>query len=613
VQASGDALLELINDILDFSRIESGKLDLEHIPFDLREMLGDTMKSLGIRAHKKGLERAYSVSTRIPEYLIGDPARLRQIVVNLVGNAIKFTETGEVVLRVTSGEVVNSETVLQFSVTDTGIGVPEEKIADIFEAFQQADTSTTRSYGGTGLGLAISRRLVDMMDGVLECRSEVGVGSTFSFTARCGIASDRVKRIRRDPATVTGTRVMIVDDNQTNRRILFEMCSNWGMQPIVATGADEAIRLLRTAQDEGHQFQLILSDVNMPQIDGFTMTEQIRAIKEFNNVRIIMLTSSGRPGDAQRRKDLGIEANLLKPVKQSELFDAIASALAPAAAASATISQSFEERQHRAGLSILLAEDNLVNQKLAVGILSRLGHHVSVAANGAEAVAACKDQTFDVILMDVQMPVMDGFEATGIIREQQMQSGKRVPIIAMTAHAMKGDRERCLEAGMDEYLSKPIRARQLSEMLDSMAPSVTDDGSTELAASAESGQSAEPSGAEVPAESQMDWDEALAGVDGDRSLLKLVLEAFMQEHQSLLKQIRDAAAADDTAVLKRAAHTMKGALISIGAVQPARTAQRIEEMKASDPVSGVSGAIETLSSQVTTLIRELQRYLANGD
>ncbi len=470
VQESGDSLLTLINDILDFSKIEAGKLDLEETIFGLRERVGDVMKSLALRAHDKGLELAWRIHPDVPDALLGDPARLGQIIINLAGNAIKFTEEGEVVLETNCESRTDNEAVLRFSISDTGIGIPENKLASIFEAFTQADTSTTRKYGGTGLGLAISSRLVELMGGRIWAESKVGKGSTFHFAARFKLATGRPPDVPRiQPAVVKGTRVLIVDDNATNRLILEEMTRNWGMQPEAVGGAREAIDVLREANKAGERIQLVLSDVNMPEVDGLTLTEWIRQDPELADTTVIVLTSGARSDDIKRCDELKVAAHLMKPVKQSELFDTIGMSLG--------ITVPEDEGEEPLGreqpvelptLRVLLAEDSVVNQKLAIGLLEKHGHTVVVAANGKEAIAALTSQEFDVVLMDVEMPEMDGLEATAVIRVQEKQTGEHIPIVAMTAHAMKGDRERCLEAGMDDYVSKPIRSRQLFETLASV-------------------------------------------------------------------------------------------------------------------------------------------------
>jgi signal transduction histidine kinase/CheY-like chemotaxis protein len=473
VQESGDSLLAVINDILDFSKIEAGKLDLEEMVFSLKERVGDVMKSVALRAHDKGLELACRIHPNVPDALIGDPGRLGQIVINLTGNAIKFTETGEVVLEANCESQTEKTTSIRFSVRDTGIGIPQDKLDSIFGAFEQADTSTTRKYGGTGLGLAISSRLVGMMDGRIWAESQVGKGSTFHFTVRFGLATAKPPdRLSAEPGALRGTRVLIVDDNSTNRFILEEMARSWGMLPTVASHAREALDVMRLASDEGRPFRLLLSDVNMPEVDGITLTEWIRGDAELADTAVIVLTSGARTDDLKRCAELNVCAHLMKPVKQSELFDAIGMSLgmkAPEVESETTVPQ---DQPALRPLRILLAEDSVVNQKLAIGLLEKHDHRVVVANNGKEAIAALASNEFDVILMDVEMPEMDGFEATAVIRVQERQTGTHIPIIAMTAHAMKGDRERCLEAGMDDYISKPIRADRLFETLASALRSV---------------------------------------------------------------------------------------------------------------------------------------------
>ncbi len=470
VQESGDSLLTIINDVLDFSRIEAGKLDLEETAFSLRERVGDVLKSLSLRAHDKGLELACHVHPDVPDALLGDPARLGQIIINLTGNAIKFTGEGEVVLKVSCESQTDDGAMLHFSVRDTGIGIPADKLASIFDAFTQADATTTRKYGGTGLGLAISSRLVGLMDGRIWAESKDGEGSTFHFTARFKSAIGWPGDVPEvTPEALRGTRVLIVDDNSTNRLILEEMTRNWEMQPAAVGSARAAIDALREAREAGTPVRLVLSDVNMPEVDGLTMTEWIRQDPKLADTTIIVLTSGAHPADARRCDELEIAAYLMKPVKQSELFDAIGVSLG-AADRENERDEASEDRRSSVlpPLRVLLAEDSLVNQRLAVGLLEKHGHSVVVAVNGKDAIAALAAQDFDVVLMDVEMPEMDGLEATAVIRVTEKQTDKHVPIIAMTAHAMKGDRERCLDAGMDDYVSKPIRVQKLFETLESL-------------------------------------------------------------------------------------------------------------------------------------------------
>jgi len=464
VQVSADSLLALINDILDFSKIEAGRLEFDRAAFDLRDSLGDTMKALALRAHEKGLELACHIRPEVPEHLVGDLSRLRQVVVNLIGNAIKFTQAGEVVLDVECECSSDDQAILHFAVIDTGIGIREDKQAVIFDAFEQADRSMTRRHGGTGLGLAISSRLIDLMNGRMWLESAVDRGSTFHFTARLEVARGKAAHVV--PRIVRGTRVLVVDDNATNRLILEEILGNWGMEPTVVTGAREALESLRQAFRSGRSYELVLTDANMPEVDGFSLAEQIKQDAELDSTIVIMLTSGDRSADVRRCEEIGIAAHLLKPVKQSELFDAIAVALGITVPEDAVRKTLDEQRPVRLPpLRVLVAEDSLVNQKLVVALLEKHGHTAIVANNGERAVEAWTSQELDVVLMDVQMPEMDGFEATQLIREKERHTDTHVPIIAITAHAMKGDRERCLEAGMDNYISQPIHAAELFETI----------------------------------------------------------------------------------------------------------------------------------------------------
>ena len=467
VKDSGEALLSVINDILDFSKIEVGKLVLDRAAFDLRESLGDTLKSFALRAHQLGLEIACFIHADVPHMVVGDYSRLRQVVVNLVGNAIKFTEKGEVTLEVTQESRSEKEVVLHLVVADTGIGIPEEKQATIFEMFEQADSSTTRRHGGTGLGLAIAARLVGLMGGRIWVESTPGRGSRFHFVVRLELAeTESARPPTPEPASLHGMRVLVVDDNATNRRILQEVLRSWQMVPTVAAGAREALESIQQAHKAGEPFSLVLTDAHMPSVDGFTLVEQIKQDAEMTNTVIMMLTSGDRPEDTSRCDELGIAAYLLKPVKQSELLEAIELALGITVARGELLRWAARPPHHVGSLNILLAEDSLVNQKLAIALLEGQGHTVTLANNGLEAVAAIETHRFDLVLMDVQMPEMDGLEATASIRAREKEAGMRVPIVAMTAHALKGDRERCLDAGMDSYIAKPIRAEELFETID---------------------------------------------------------------------------------------------------------------------------------------------------
>jgi PAS domain S-box-containing protein len=597
VLESGESLLAIINDILDFSKVEAGRLELERIPFSLRESVGDTMKSLALRAHDQGLELACEIRHNVPDSLLGDPIRLRQVIINLVGNAIKFTERGEVVVRVElqeNGQTPSAdEVVLRFTICDTGVGIPTDKIQAIFDAFEQADSSVTRKYGGTGLGLAISTRLVSLMGGSISVQSEPGRGSTFEFNARFGLAPDEIavpppeKRV-----IVRGTPVLVVDDNETNRRILNEMLKNWGLRPAVASGAAAAMELLQQRAEAGEPFRLVLTDCHMPGKDGFTLVEEIKRRDSDQSPVVMMLTSGDQPGNIARCEELGVAAYLLKPVKQSELFDAIALALGVT---------TVEDEHHaphdelvRLGpLTILLAEDSLVNQKLALGLLERHGHRVVVVGNGKEAVAAYAAQPFDLVLMDVQMPEMDGLEATQAIRHMEQKSGRHTPIAAMTAHAMQGDRQRCLDAGMDEYIAKPVRAKVLFETIAKLVgerlPCI-------------------PHAAPNRSHSAINWSDALAAVGDDRELLQELIDAFLVESPQLVRGIEEAIASRNGEELQRQAHSLKSAIHFFGAEHATDLARRLEECGREQDFDSAPELLTVLQSDLT----ELQSALTAG-
>ncbi|HMJ64153.1 MAG TPA: response regulator, partial [Candidatus Binatia bacterium] len=469
VRESADTLLSIINEILDFSKIESGKFLLEPVPFKLREVVEDTLLTLALRAHQKNLELAGTIAPSVPNSVVGDPGRLRQILTNLVGNAIKFTEQGEVVVRVDLDAQEDSDLLLHFAVCDTGIGIQKDKQQIIFEAFTQADNSTTRTYGGTGLGLTISARLVELMQGRIWVESEPGQGSKFHFTARLQRqknASD-TRHFYRD--NLRGLPVLVVDDNATIRQMLEQTLLSWEMKPTLVADGLAAIATLKQVGRAGQVFPLVVLDAMMPNVDGFAVAARIKQMPEVAGAIIMMLSTTGQIEDAERCRSNGIPAYVTKPIRRSDLLDAILTALGSTTAEfikSADSDTSVSIPPSRRSLRILLAGDNLVNEQLAVRLLEKAGHSVCVANNGRRAIDAYTAERFDVVLMDVQMPEMNGFEATAILREQQKLDGERVPIIAMTAHAIKGDRERCLAAGMDHYVTKPIDPSRLFGAID---------------------------------------------------------------------------------------------------------------------------------------------------
>jgi CheY-like chemotaxis protein len=468
-------LLSIINDILDFSKIEAGKLEIESIPFDLRESLGETMKALSFRADQKGLELVYDVEPNVPEAVLGDPGRIRQILINIIGNAIKFTSRGEIFVRVEEEYQRSKISSLHFAIKDTGVGVAAEKQKSIFEPFSQADGSMSRKYGGTGLGLAICVNLASLMNGRVWMESEIGHGSTFHFTVKLNVQDAPSTRAEPlPPDQLRNLPVLIVDDNLTNRRVLHGMLSRWGMRPTAVDGGRPALQALEVAKSTGHAFPLILLDGQMPDMDGFALAAEIRNTPGLVGAAIMMLTSAGHLGDAARCRELGISAYLVKPIRQADLLAGICQVLNESSkkeveklAAQLVTRHTLQADRNR--LNILLAEDNIVNQTLAMRLLEKRGYKVTVAANGRDALNAFERGSFDAILMDVQMPEMDGFEATAAIREKERSGGGHIPIIAMTAHAMKGDQERCLAAGMDGYISKPIRTSEMFATIEALS------------------------------------------------------------------------------------------------------------------------------------------------
>ena len=602
VKLSADSLLNVINDILDFSKIEAGRVDLEAIDFDLYDCIEGALKTLALRADEKGLELLCDVSTDVCPNFVGDPGRLRQVLINLVGNALKFTHAGEVSLQVTADLLEEKFTTLHMVVADTGVGIAPEKLEGIFESFSQADTSTTREYGGTGLGLTISRRLIEMMGGRIWVESELGKGSRFHFTARLGnalAASEVTEKSTGAREVLRGVKVLIVDDNRTNRRILEGLVRRWGMQPTCAAGGEDGLKAMTAAVQAGEPYGLILTDMNMPNMDGFTMVEHIKDGAGADTATIMMLTSGGQRGDAARCAELGISAYLLKPVRQAELREAIARVLHTKQHRGATPMvtrynlHNDHEPQRRRSLNLLLAEDNAVNQKLAVKLLEKRGHRVTLAGNGKEALAALTRNDFDLVLMDVQMPVMDGLEATSQLRMQEMSNGKHQPVVAMTALAMKGDRERCMAAGMDGYLSKPIRTEELDDLLD-------------LYMAREGAVETMPLATQKMDNQSVVADELLERIDGDRAFLAELLELFRGDYPALMLAADHAIAARDAVALQRAAHTLKGTLANLSANSAADTAAELEIMATEAKLDGAAGKLDELAQELVRVVEALQ-------
>ena len=569
VKSSADALLGIINDILDFSKIEARRLDLDRHEFDLRETVDDAARLLALRAAQKGIELACHVASDVPDILLGDAGRLRQVVLNVLGNAVKFTDHGEVVLAVTVEAVGPEAVTLRFSVRDTGIGIRPEQQEQIFQAFTQADVSTTRRFGGTGLGLAISTRLVEMMSGRIWVESDVGRGSTFHFTA----VFDRpiepaVPRASTVRPALNGLRVLVVDDNATNRRILEEMLGSWHMKPTAVGDARSALAVLQQASPTDHRFDVVISDGQMPDVDGFMLARQIRRSRRLHRTPIVMLTSAARPDDVVRCRRAGINAYLIKPVKHSDLLDTLVT-LFGVARRRATRGGRVKARPRRA-LRILVAEDNLVNRTLVTTLLRKRGHKITAVETGRAAVDAldASPRGFDVALLDVQMPEMSGLEATEAIRDREGATGSRLPIIALTAHAMQGDRERCLDAGMDGYLSKPIDVDELVETVERFGAGTKP-------------QPARPARrpkATAAAAATFDEQAALAHTGGDRRLLAKVIALFRSDSPSYLRRLDEAVKRRDGDALQMAAHGLKGALATVGSPGGRALAAELEQM-----------------------------------
>jgi PAS domain S-box-containing protein len=605
VLESGESLLAIINEILDFSKIEAGKWELESTELPVRQTIGEALKSLALRANLKGLELAYLIESDVPEILLGDAGRLRQLIVNLVGNAIKFTERGEVVLRTWCESQTAEAVQLHVTVADTGVGIPADKQQVIFEAFTQADSSTTRRFGGTGLGLAIAQRVVALMNGRIWVDSEVGRGSTFHFTARFGRARpDFVAGPSGPPPELDHLPVLVVDDNATNRLILSTMLRNCGLVPTTAASAPEAWELLRSRDASEDRFALIVSDVNMPGMDGFELAARIRGTAEFADVTIVLLSSAERLGDRGRCAELGIAASLTKPVSQSELRDAVTAALTGRRQVAATALVKLEHMPPRAltPLRILVAEDGLANRRLLVGLLQKWGHTVTAVENGRAALAALDQQPFDLALMDVSMPEMDGLEATAAIRHQERHTNRHLPIIALTAHALSGDRERCLAAGMDSYLTKPVRGSELAEAIETLW------GQTVAPASLPA-DSARPNPPPAGLDAQpivLNWEAAWEAVGGDGQLLAELIGVCREECPALCRQLEAAVRDRRAAEIRRLAHTIKGAVRLFGDTAVATYSQRLEFMARDGALDGIEDVFHLLQGVLPRFMAALE-------
>jgi PAS domain S-box-containing protein len=616
VRASGESLLGLINDILDFSKIEAGKMGLEIIDFDLLNLLDDFAATVAVRAHDKGLELLYVSDSQVPVLLRGDPGRLRQILTNLVSNAVKFTHTGEVLIRVMVESDIDDMVTLRFSVRDTGIGIPRDKLGLIFNKFTQADASTTRKYGGTGLGLAISKQLAEMMGGKIGVESEEGKGSEFWFTARLGRQPEGTRAEVRLPVDLTGIHVLIVDDNATNREILMMRLTSWNMRPAQCRDGIEALKALRQATDENDPFRIAVIDMQMPGMDGETLGRIIKADELLADTRMLMLTSLGTRGDACRFQEIGFAAYMTKPIRYQEL-ESILSLISADRNTACTQPEPIITRHSAHDLlplftgskaRILLAEDNITNQQVAMGILNKFGLRVDAVANGAEALKALESIPYDLVLMDVQMPVMDGLEATRQIRSSRSTViNCTIPIIAMTAHAMQGDREKCLEAGMDDYVSKPVAPHTLIERLKKWLPKNLD----------KSDHIKQKQGPEKTKESQIAepliWDKAgmLERLMDDEELARKIMDGFLADIPQQIQTLKAFLKAGDISGAERQAHTIKGASANIGGEKLRAVAFEIEKTARQGNLTAASAYIVNLETQFEQLKKEMAKERLN--
>ena len=604
VRSAAYALLSLINDILDFSKIEAGKLELEAIPFNLKESLGESLRIVATKAHEKNLELAYRVDPDVPEMIIGDPSRVRQIVLNLIGNAVKFTDKGEIILVVGPEVGDRNPYHLVFSVRDTGIGIPQKKQESIFGAFAQADGSTTRKYGGTGLGLAVSKQLVTLMDGHIWIESPVsagqttskgdavGPGSAFHFTAHFKQPVTDIESTTHTPdIDISGITGLVVDDNLSNLEIIMEMMENWHLSPTGTTSPGKARDILSEAQTSGNPFGLVLIDSDMPEADGVSLAGWIKA-QDNLDCKIILMNTSLRDRQVDI-EDLNISSSITKPIRSSDLLDAIIGAVAQTETGQekeAKAQKSAQSRQMQP-LKILVAEDTPFNQKFITRLLGRWGHTAIIVGDGRKAVTAVSEDRYDLILMDVQMPEMDGFEATAKIRELEEKKGEHTPIIAMTAHAMKGDRERCLDAGMDDYVPKPISSEALLNAIRILVPPEHHGPDKEESAVIENAQPV------------IDKDALLKAFDNDWDFLKEVIDMFIADYPKMLKNIHDAIQAKDAPALQRTAHALKGMLGNFQVETATQKAYNLEKIGGEENLEQAADIYTQLSTELDSLER----------
>ncbi len=595
-----NGLLTIINDILDFSKIEAGKLDLETIDFDLRLALKDANRMLAVKAEEKGIEYTCIIQPEVPSLLKGDPGRLRQVLTNLVGNALKFTEKGEVGVHVSVENEDDDSAILRFTIRDTGIGIEENKIESLFEAFSQEDSSIVRKFGGTGLGLAISKQIVGLMGGRIRVTSKKGIGSTFWFTARF-----TKQKLAKKPSSVKediqDTKVLIVDDNRTNRTLLKNLLTAWNCRHDEVSGGKKALELLLSAANDGMPFEVAIIDMQMPEMDGETLGRQIKANEILNSAKLIMMTSMGERGDAQRFAEAGFSAYLTKPVDESDLHDCICAVLGRAVErdlteASEIITRHALAERKKTNVKILLAEDNRINQKVALKMLEGLGYVADIAENGKEVIEILRNTDYDIVFMDVQMPEIDGIEATRLIRTDNRITNPRVPIVAMTAHAMKEDREMCLQAGMDDYISKPVSAEEILEKLEKWV-----DGKRRQIE-----EYVEPDN--KLNNNVFDCDKFSDRVGGDEEVMREIIQMFIEDSEERITKFDESFTAGDMESAAKVAHAMKGSCSNICANRLYKIAMKLEKIAKNEDQREAESMLGSLREEMDLFLRAVEDY-----
>jgi CheY-like chemotaxis protein/HPt (histidine-containing phosphotransfer) domain-containing protein/anti-sigma regulatory factor (Ser/Thr protein kinase) len=607
VRTCGEALLSILNDILDFSKIEAGRIELESVDFDFAATIEDAVELMAERAHAKDLELSCAVAPDVPSWVAGDPGRLRQVVLNLVGNAVKFTERGEVAVRATLAGETETTAHIRIEVRDTGIGIPEAARARLFQSFSQVDASTTRKYGGTGLGLAISKRLVDLMGGAIEVESTAGRGSTFGFVL--ALEKRPPQPTENDDIDLRGARVLCVDDNATNRAIFKQQLGAWGLEVTVAEDGPHGLTAVREARRLGTPFDLVLLDMQMPGMDGLELARLIKADAAVAGTPLVMLTSWTQRGQSSDARAVGIMRLMTKPVRQAHLFSVVATALGRTSASGGAGRGAAGERANpeTAGrFKVLVAEDNPVNQRLAIAQLAKLGYRADAVANGREAIEALGRIRYDVVLMDCHMPEMDGFAATAEIRTRE---GKRrhTPIIAMTADAMQGDRERCIGAGMDDYVSKPVKMDDLRRALEHALAKAPSAAAPE---SAPGGATDGPIDLAVLSALRTEYQVA-----GEPDILARLIDLYLTSASETCTAIRDAVTQRDAAALEHAAHTLKGGSASMGARGLTDLCDRLQQASQSGTLTDAATILEDVErelARVVSVLAEQQRASAAG-